>query len=240
MNALKEEMLKFIAKPLPQNFPVATRSIPVLFFGNIEKAVNATISINPSDREFLNSKGAPIQEKKKRFVDRQSLGLKDSDSLSAEQALDVYNSLLNYFSKIPLKGWFNPLNDVFSTMNNISYYEDSLIHLDITPWSTSKKWGDLSPAERETAIKAGENWGKRIIESGRIKYLFVNGITALNHVEEYITKLSLVKTLALDKSCEIRCGSIGSCKIIGWSNYVQRPITAGSKDSLKKEIALLL
>jgi hypothetical protein len=54
MNKLKNKMLEFIAKPIPQTPNIVKQSVPLLFFGNIENASHAIFYINPSNKEMTN------------------------------------------------------------------------------------------------------------------------------------------------------------------------------------------
>lgn len=134
---LQTKILNFIRQPIPDNIGIISQSVPVLFFGNIEKAHSATISLNPSDLEFRDRKQQLLTSNKKRLVDRDILHKKDSDSLSLEEAKKVYYSCINYFNKFPYKQWFNQLDRIVSPLG-FSYFENSLIHLDITPYGSLK------------------------------------------------------------------------------------------------------
>jgi hypothetical protein len=230
MNTLKNEMLEFIAKPIPRGLNIIEKSVPVLFFGDIENARYATFCIKPSDAEFQ------VQ----RLVDRKTLNCCDDDPLTNGQPQSVYDSFLKYFQNNPFRGWFDPLNDMFSSIG-VSYYTNSLVHFNICPWATSKRWSVLLAKERKDLISASGDWINKILKAGQIKYLFVNGTTALDYIENNIPKLNSVKTLMLDgKRYEIKCGALGSCKIISWGSYIQSGITTNSKNKLITEIQALL
>jgi hypothetical protein len=228
-------MLDFIRRPIPQGLGIVEKSVPVLFFGNIETAKCATISINPSNLEFNDKKNNLLPANKKRFMDRENLGIGSNDTLTQEQAEKVYNSLVNYFRERPYKLWFDWLNRFFDG-TSISYYKGSLIHLDITPWATSKKWGDMTNTEREKIIKAGEGWAKKILDAGQIEYLYVNGKAALEYVEKYIARFEKSKMLQLQKKCFIKTGKYNHCTIIGWSNNLTRAMTSEDRLKLRAKI----
>ena len=50
---LKKDILEYIRQPIPIGLDIVDLSVPIVFFGNLEKANISTISINPSDKEFL-------------------------------------------------------------------------------------------------------------------------------------------------------------------------------------------
>ena len=133
------------------------RSVPIVFFGEIDKARFATIAINPSNKEFTNDKHEIFPPGKKRVVDRDCLGVADGDALSLEQAERVYESLCNFFHNRPYMGWFGPLEKLFSQAV-LSYFKGDIINLDISPWATSVKWKDMSEDERTGLISHGGDY----------------------------------------------------------------------------------
>lgn len=84
--SLQTKTINVIRQPIPDNIGVISQSVPVLFFGNIETARSATISLNPSDLEFRDNKQQLLTANKKRLVDRDVLHKKDTDYLSLEEA----------------------------------------------------------------------------------------------------------------------------------------------------------
>jgi len=236
--SFKKGIIDFLKKPIPTNLGIVPQSIPVLFFGDIEQAEYATISINPSNREFEDKLGALLETGFKRFVDRDNLEVPDIDSLSEYQAEKVYDSLCKYFDKRPYRLWFNKIDNVLNS-KRISYYDKSLLHLDITPYATGKKWSELNPSEKSALIKAGEDFSMKIIEEGRIKTLFVCGTEALTYVENYIASIGM-QSLEHEKhpGYYIKTGKIGNCKIIGWSRYLQGK--GGVPDGFKETILKLI
>ncbi len=127
---IKKNILKYISRPIPEYSNIIQLSIPVVFFGNIENAKFATISINPSDKEFYTN---DKQITTPRIINRQNLGKTNSDKLSSEEAKKVYTSLINYFSTNPYRSWFNHLERFLSPLFNSSYYNGTMVNLDICP-----------------------------------------------------------------------------------------------------------
>lgn len=218
---LKDFLLEKISEPLPTSVKIVEGSIPIVFFGNVEKAEIATLSLNPSNVEFEHN-GV------RRFVDRKQLGVSDNQKLNREQAESVYQSLLLFFKVNPYKAWFNPMNKLFQS-KGYEYYNDKIVHLDISPWATSQKWDSLSREEREIIIDTTiiEN----VIEKRGIKKLFINGKTAfnvfcatLNIGAEYIreTRYNYFTQKRKNRTFIIYETEIFCCKIIGWNLYIQQ------------------
>ena len=141
---LKDFLLNKISEPIPTSVKIVEGSIPIVFFGNVEKAEIATLSLNPSNIEFEHN-GI------RRCVDRRQLGVSDNQTLTSEQSESVYQSLLLFFKVNPYKMWFNPMNKLFQS-KSYEYYNDKIVHLDISPWATSNKWDSLTNLERESII----------------------------------------------------------------------------------------
>ena len=94
---LKDFLLDKISEPLPNSVNIVPGSIPIVFFGNVEKAEIATLSLNPSNIEFEHKSN-------KRFIDREQMQVSDNQKLTLTQAESVYGSLLLYFHSPP----YNP------------------------------------------------------------------------------------------------------------------------------------
>lgn len=71
---MDKQTLERILRPAPAGLGVVPGTTPVVSFGDISRARIATISINPSHREFVDNKGALLAPENKRLIDRESLG----------------------------------------------------------------------------------------------------------------------------------------------------------------------
>jgi hypothetical protein len=218
---LKDFLLDKISGPLPTTVKIVEGSVPIVFFGNVEKAEIATLSLNPSNVEFEHN-GV------RRCVDRKQLRVSDNQKLNSEQAESVYQSLLLFFKVNPYKTWFNPMNKLFQS-KGYEYYNDKIVHLDISPWATSNKWDSLRREERESIIDTTiiEN----VIEKCGIKKLFINGKTAFNvfcttlniganEIQE--TSFNYITQNGNNRSFIIYETEIFGCEIIGWNIYIHQ------------------
>lgn len=228
---LKEFLLEKISEPLPTTVKIVEGSIPIVFFGNVEKAEIATLSLNPSNVEFEHT-GV------RRCVDRKQLRVSDNQKLTNEQAESVYQSLLLFFKVNPYKTWFNPMNKLFQS-KGYEYYNDKIVHLDISPWATSNKWDSLSQKERESIIDT--TIIMNVIEKRGIKKLFINGKTAftvfcatlnigVKEIQE--TSFNYVTQNGNNRSFIIYVTEIFGCKIIAWNLYIHQ----GCPEDLIKKI----
>jgi len=218
---MKQALLDYIRQPIPKGIPIVPQSVPIPFFGDIETAKFATIAINPSNREFTDAKHNLLPKNKKRLIDRSVLGVKDDEELTEEHAQGVYESLRIYYHTNQYKQWFNPIENLFAD-TEISYNKGSLINLDISPWATSAKWGNMTDQQRAELVRHGGGLLHTILNTGQIQCLFVNGRTAIGHVGKHISRLSLHSVIELNRRCEIMVGKIRNLTIVGWSNYLQQ------------------
>lgn len=236
---LRSLILEYIKQPIPQNtnMPIMEQSIPVPFFGDIENAHIATISINPSNREFENDKGTFLSGSDKRFTDRELLGVKDTDFLSDRQSEEVYASLMNYFHKNPYyKGWFRTLDNYAGSILGGSYDDGTMVHLDIYPWATKQKWNNLSVSEKKNALQK-YNLLKKILLNRNFKYIYINGKQTKEQMEKYfdITISEFPITNTKHKANHIRYMykyKLGNTLLIGSSCYLQNSYE--SKEYLKE------
>ena len=60
---LKLKIMNLLKKSIPNNIGVVEQSIPVPFFGDIEKSFCATIGINPSDNHIFRTQTKPRKGK---------------------------------------------------------------------------------------------------------------------------------------------------------------------------------
>lgn len=249
--SVKSQILNYLKQPIPQNVnEIVKRSIPVPFFGDIENARVATISLNPSFEEF-ESDNCLLPKNKKRFVDRDLLGVPDSKTLNGVQATKVYDSLINYFHKNPYTGWFNWLENKVGKKLGVSYYNGTMVHLDIYPWATQKQWKDLDKSELETSLKEYKKSKllSNILTEKNFDYIYINGASVKNEIKEFLEikiKNENIKvpekrkikgnTQDVELSFSVYNGMLGNTKLIGISaNLKGTALTKENLESLLKK-----
>lgn len=223
---LKNTILEYIKQPIPENMDIVSQSVPILFFGHIENAHIATIGINPSDKEFLSIDKIILEKKEKRLKDRQDLNKSDNDELSMDDAREIYDSKTKYFKKNPYKPWFGEKNTgnmerILKIFNkSYSYYNDTAIHLDITPWATSKKWKEYNDNEKKLLITLGNDIAIKIIKNSNIKILYINGKSVLKYLENHIQNFEK-HIIGSIRNTYLFTGYINDCFVIGSNQYIQ-------------------
>ncbi len=133
---------------------VVKKSIPVIWFGNIERYKESelkivTVGINPSLKEF------PDLPEKPRF--------NIPDSLSGNEE-NLYNILNDYFNNNPYKLWFEQYEKILEGSFNCSYggkmqnkndkLKNIAIHIDCcTAIATDPIWGHLEKIDKNKIIR---------------------------------------------------------------------------------------
>ena len=158
---------------------------PVPFFGDFENATIISIGINPSSREFRNSK--------RRLCHLSDLGLPADFYRSAQismkesQALVIGKSLLNYFeNKVDnkltyLEDWFHPAETAINGCG-ATYFQGKLesnnykiaCHVDLFPWAT-KAFSGLEPNLQNEFKYENFEFFKKYVEREKIEKIIVFG-----------------------------------------------------------------
>ena len=212
-DSLEKEIFECIKQRLPVELWVIPGSIPVPFFGNMETANTATVSINPSDIEFVS--GA------ERFCDRKELRVDDNVELDKEQCKKVYDSLKNYFNKNPYT-WFEKLQGFAGVLFESSYNDGTMVNLDICPWATAKKWGLLTKTEQDNLVSNYDLLKKILTSEEKIfDYVYVNGSEARKRLKQLGITFETVKKHPVKNVAEIYGKKLDNGTIlIGMSQYI--------------------
>lgn len=235
---VKNKIIEFIKKPIPVGNDVVTRSVPICFFGDIENAKIATLSLNPSDKEFRNTQ--------KRLVDRDWLPgcPSDTSALSEFEACEVYDSCIDYFQNNPYKAWFgsisnkNGMSGFMKRKYDASYYEGTLVHLDITPWATKQKWRKLSDSTKNALVREYASYLKFVLDNSDFDVIYVNGKAVKEALETALNiqfTMTPIKLPINSKSEKYECVYNNKTHIVGINHNFQHVNTIpGFVDALIK------
>lgn len=171
---------------------------PVPFFGQLLTARVATVGINPSNREFLDENGLELSESHRRLPTLRSLGLKawrDADAAHVRKILDACST---YFLRNPYDRWFRVLEQVLRETNS-SFYgrQPSACHLDLIPYATSLKWGQLPMLQRRALIHGSRDSLGLFLRESPIELLVLNGTAVVETFQE-LTGAMLTGVLMAD------------------------------------------
>lgn len=169
-------MLDYVAKRILQEEPrqyLTLGSTAVPSFGDFTKSNIATLSINPSSKEFVSGKNI-LPTGKKRLVDKESLGLENSEKLKAEHADSVWNGCVSYFQTGNSYEWFNDLQLVLDSIG-ASYKSGTACHIDLVQWATSPAWKELPSTFKSEFIEKDREFFHRQTDSKNLELLIING-----------------------------------------------------------------
>ena len=180
---------------------------PVPSFGSLSSAKIATLGLNPSNREFVDSKGQELAGNERRFHTLNSLGLNDWSQVNEEHLTLIWNSCEQYFHKNPYDTWFKKLDELISG-TRMSYYFPSgkACHLDLIPYATACKWTDLTSEKKTFLLEAmGDSLGL-LLNSSPIELLVLNGKTVVETLER-ISATTFEKTYMPDWTLPRKSGA---------------------------------
>jgi len=243
-------IIERIRRPIENNMYITKGSTPVIYFGDYDSAEACTISLNPSDREFLDENGGILTGNEERLCSRRKLGKRDGDLLTEEDAEKVLEYCKNYFTKNPYD-WFVKFNYLIKKFG-YSYYNNTCVHLDLVQWATTPFWRDISENIKLIHIKNDLPVLEYLLnnKNNKFKVIFLNGSTVISNMCSYLKGMNVNEKRAIYKNTRGRETNIkvytrnyNNIKIIGWSVYLQNPPVGGDYtnidilyDTIKDEI----
>jgi len=172
-----------IKRRIEPDMHITPRTTPVIYFGNYEKARACTISLNPSDREFIGNAGLLIGNQAK-LCSREELGKRDDEELSESDAIRVKEACDNYFNKRPLGDFFDRFDIFLRRFWNYSYYNDTCVHLDMIQWATTPTFGDIQEENIKRAHLDRDLPVLSYLLKKDFEVIFLNGRTVVDTLSE--------------------------------------------------------
>lgn len=176
-------------RPLRSVVPWAA---PVPFFGRATEARVATVGINPSGREFASAAGVALAGGERRLPTLQALGLRSWRDADATTVRTIVAECSTYFARNPYDRWFRVLEQMLGESGESLYSPTSPVaHLDLIPYATIDKWGNLPIVERDTLLAvAGDALGSLLVDIP-VTFLILNGRSVVRHFERLaVTRLA--------------------------------------------------
>lgn len=216
-----------IKKPIPIDLSVSPKTTPVVYFGSYSKAKACTISLNPSDREFYDPKGELLVGNEARLCSRKMFEKNDDDVLSDDEATKVLNFCDNYFMIKPYKIWFAKYEE-FLNVFGLSYYQESVVHLDLVQWATNPFWSGLDNKTKSVLLQNDLPFLEKLLTK-KFEYIFLNGRTVLENVQKHLGVSLHVNDKVLMNGAvhTLYNGNYGDSVVIGWSPYLMGPAIGG-------------
>lgn len=227
-------LLDCIRQHRPEWAPIVAGSLPVTSFGDPRRARIASVGINPSVNEFKSSTNAPglLPAAEKRFVDREVLGLSETEIPTVDQARRVLESCHRYFHGNPYK-WFTPMEQHVMTPLGASYFDGTAVHLDLIPWATEPVWDKIGSKEtRERLVDGGLPFLRALIRSSHFDLIVLNGLTVVNAFLKFgLFDVERHDRIAFggDRKSTRWWGSVAGIPALGWSANVPDSHTSNAQ-----------
>jgi len=158
---------------------------PIPYFGDLSKSEIATIGLNPSNKEFVDSLSMELQGNSRRFHTLSSLGINEWTDVSREQVKLISNTCDNYFHLNPYDSWFGALERLI-VKTGYSYYNslfDTACHLDLVPFATQKKWAELTISQRNSLFEISAGNLANMLLNSPVRIIILNGKTVVDTFE---------------------------------------------------------
>lgn len=184
MYATTATLLDRMERARLSDFGVISWGAPVPSFGDLDTAQIATVGLNPSNREFVDSAGRELTGASRRFHTLRSLNLSSWLEVESRHLGLILDSCRRYFFSNPYDGWFTKLEKLLSK-TPASFYSAGIgaCHLDLIPYATMRKWTDLETGERDALLRvAGDALGLLLSQSS-ISVLVLNGRSVVRGFE---------------------------------------------------------
>ncbi len=237
MSVVPEYIARRIRRPIPNGSSVVPGSTPVVSFGNSRVATTATLGINPSRVEFLDSSGNLLTDNR-RLSTHESLGVTSLADASPGTISQVLDDCDNYFSLNPYRRWFDQLETILN-QSEASYYDGTACHLDLIQWATDPTWGGLDKSQKTTLLTADTQFLLDQLTNESLSVLFVNGSAVIRQLRRSLdiefAEQSPITGFARHDT-RFFTGTIAGITVVGWSTNIQSSF--GVSNELRREIAL--
>jgi hypothetical protein len=174
-----------IRRPMPAGLSILEGSLPVVSFGDPDRAVVATLSLNPSWLEFQTPKEEWYLRSSRRLASLLSIGATDPRELDDYQVARVAAESNGYFAgKNWYKGWFQWLESLLSSSGAGSYFDGSACHLDLVQWATKPAQGRLPKATWRRLLEEDRDFLQWQLRNSNVKVVLANGASVVASLEQ--------------------------------------------------------
>ncbi|WP_341250050.1 hypothetical protein [Euzebya pacifica] len=212
-----------IRRTPPNGVGVIPGCPPVVAFGRVDVARVATLGLNPSKVEYLDTSGALLQDDKARLPTLAAAGAERLRGLTDDQVTTVRDRQLRYFDRRPYRRWFDQLDRVITGAFDVSYYDGSACHLDLVQWATAPTWSSLGKEARCALLAEGRHWLEQLLARDGLDVVVVNGRSVIDAVVAMgLVELNEVAVIPMGHTtCRIFAAKHSGQQWIGWSTNLQ-------------------
>lgn len=202
---------------------------PIPSFGDPKSKV-ATLGLNPSPREFVDTFGEVLRGDSQRFHTLESLRLMSWATAGERHVQLIWDACRFYFSKNPYE-WFEPLEKTISDAG-FSYGApfSNTCHFDLVPFATENTWGNLYPEQRSRLLNASKDTLGFLLRDSSVEVLILNGQDVVDEFQPIADNTLTVSSLDGSSATAYK-GKISALSdvplgrdvhVLGFSAYIQR------------------
>jgi hypothetical protein len=162
-----------IRRSAPDGCSVVSGSTPVVAFGDPSSATVATLGLNPSRVEFIDS-GQLLGGQQRRLASLGSLGVESLSGANASTVGRVVGACRRYFWRRPYRRWFDQLETILGPLG-YSYYDGTACHLDLVQSATDPTWAKLGDDQRQRLLSADVPFLLDQLDRSAFRFLLING-----------------------------------------------------------------
>lgn len=172
--SLLEQLINQLTLETINDLSIIPFASPIVSFGSYKNSTVATMGLNPSDREFVDISGNELIGKDRRFHTLNSLEINEWKEVTSKHVSEIEGLCDNYFSNNPYKVWFRDMENLISA-TGFSLYKNNACHLDLIPYATSLKWGQLTIENKTSLLKLSRISLHHIMFNSNIELIILNG-----------------------------------------------------------------
>ncbi len=244
---IQPEVEARIRRVIPEGAGVLPGSLPVVSFGDPGTAAVATVSLNPSSREFLTKAGQWLPDAERRLASLHSLGVKDPGELDTGQVAQVVAESYGYFRCGRWnRQWFGWLEQLLASSGAGSYQKGSACHLDLVQWATVPAQGQLPTAAWQQLVNEDREFLRWQLGHANVSGVLVNGASVIDG----LLAAGVVSDLAEDRLeypakqgtgyLRVFRGASDGVRLLGWNRPLARALPLSARHILAGWVAAAL
>lgn len=246
MGGIAPEVAERIRRPMPVGLRVLPGSLPVASFGDPDTASVATLSLNPSWREFLSKSETWLLGHERRLASLTSLGANDPRELDDEQVAQVVADSKAYFHGPWYKSWFHWLESLLKSSGTGSYLDGSACHLDLVQWATRPAQGELEPAVWDRLVEDDRGFLHWQILNSDVEVMLLNGASVVRElrraglVNGFDEELLVYQTPKGEGTLRVFRAVSEGVQFLGWNRPLAGALAAEGRERLCRWLAQAL